>query len=130
MPKQYLDFLINPGFQGVNRFFVLLLENKEDKTVQTKYYLPTVEVKDCNVMINGKNVLDQPVKNNLRTYDNIRKIVTGQEDDCTTDCLLVYNYFNKYYKMIAIDLSKQQALDADPKAIQQINFTGNLSLCK
>ena len=60
---------------------------------------------------------NQPVKNNLRTYDNIRKIVTGQAD----------NYFNKYYKMIAIDLSKQQALDADPKVIQEINFTGNLN---
>ena len=56
-----------------------------------------------------------------------RKIGTGQVDDCTTSCLLDYNYFGKYYKMIAIDLSKQQALDSDPKAIQQINFTGNLN---
>ena len=54
------------------------------------------------------------------------KIAPGQGDDYTTGCLLDYNYFNKHYKMIAIDLSKQQALDADPKAIQQMNFTGNL----
>ena len=60
----------------------------------------------------------------MRTYDNIGKVATGQGDDYTTSCLLDY-YFNKHYKMIAIDLSKQQALDADPKAIQQINFTGN-----
>ena len=60
----------------------------------------------------------------MRTYDNIGKVATGQGDDYTTNCLLDY-YFNKHYKMIAIDLSKQQALDADPKAIQQINFTGN-----
>ena len=62
----------------------------------------------------------------MRTYDNIRKIATGQGYEYTTSFLLDYNYFNERYKMIAIDLSKQQALDADPKAIQQINFTGNL----
>ena len=61
------------------------------------------------------------------TYENIRKIAAGQGDDYTTGCLLDYTYFKKYYKMIAIDLSKQQALDADPKAIQQINFTANLN---
>ena len=60
-------------------------------------------------------------------YDSIRKIATGQGDDYKTGCLLDYNYFKNYCKMIAIDLSKQQALDADPKAIQQINFTGNLA---
>ena len=69
---------------------------------------------------------DQPIKNNLITYDNIWKIATGQGDDYTTGCLLDYNYFSNYYKMIAIDLSKQQALDADPKEMQQINFTANL----
>ena len=62
----------------------------------------------------------------MRTYDNIRKIATSQRDDYATGCLLDYNYFDNYYKMIAIDLSKQQALNADRKAIQQINFTGNL----
>ena len=77
-------------------------------------------------MINGKNFFNQPVKNNKVTYENIRKVATGQGDDYTTGCLLDYTYFKKYYKMIAIDLSKQQALDADPKAIQQINFTANL----
>ena len=65
-------------------------------------------------------------KNNLITYDNIRKISTSQRDDYTAGCLLDYSYFKNYYKRIAIDLSIQQALDADPKAIQQINFTGNL----
>ena len=77
-------------------------------------------------MIDGKNVFDQPVKTDKVTYKNIRKIAIVQEDDDTTGCLLDYTYFKKSYKMIAIDLSKQQALDADPKAIQQINFTANL----
>ena len=75
-------------------------------------------------MIDGKNVFNQPLKNNKVTYENIWKIATGQGDDYTTG-LLVYIYF-KNYKMIEVDLSKQQALDADPKAMQQINFTANL----
>ena len=75
-------------------------------------------------MIDGQNVFDQPVKNDLRTYENVRN--DYQEDDYTTGCLLDYPYFKENYKLIAIDLSKQQALDANPKAIQQINFTGNL----
>ena len=77
-------------------------------------------------MIDERNFFDETVKNNLRTYDNIRKIATGQGDDSATGCLLDYAYLKEYYKLIAIDLSKQQKLDADPKAIQQINFTGNL----
>ena len=76
-------------------------------------------------MIDGQNFLDQQVYD-LRTYDNNQQIVIIQGDDYTTGCLLDYNYFNKYYKMIVIDLSKQKALDADPKAIQN-NFTGNLA---
>ena len=75
-------------------------------------------------MIDGQNFLDQPVRNDLITYDNIGK--TDQGDDYTTGCLLDYEYFKNYYKMIAIDFRKQQALDADPKGIQRINFTGNL----
>ena len=70
---------------------------------------------------------NQPVKNNWKTYINIQKIATGQGDDYTTGCLLDYNYFNKHYKMVATDLSKQQVLHANPKAIQQINFTGDLA---
>ena len=78
-------------------------------------------------MIDGKNFFDQPVKNDKVTYENIRKITIGQGYDYTRGCLLDYTYFKKYCKMIAIDLSKQQVLDADPKAIQQINFTANLN---
>ena len=78
-----------------------------------------MEIKDYNVMID-LNFLDQPVKNDLKIYDNIRKIVIGQGDDYTTWCLLDYPCFKKYYKLIATDLSKQQKLDADPKVIQQI----------
>ena len=77
-------------------------------------------------MIDDKNVFDQLIDISLKTYENIRKIVTGQGNDYTTGCLLDYIYLKNNYKMIAIDLSKQQVLDADPRAIQQINFTANL----
>ena len=83
-PNQYLNFLIDPSFQGVNRLFVLLFENEDDRKVSTGYYFPKVEIKDYNVMFDGKIFFDQPVKNNLRTYDNVRKIETGQGDDYTT----------------------------------------------
>ena len=69
-------------------------------------------------MLDGKNFFNQPVKNDEVTYGNIRKLATGQGDDYTTGCLWDYTYFKNYCKMIAVDLSKQQALDADPKAIQ------------
>ena len=121
-----LNHLIELSFQGVNRLFVLAFENDDDRTRSDEYYLPTVEIKDYNIMINGENFFDQPIKNNKVTYENIRKIATGQVDDYATGCLLDYSYFADTYKMIAVDLSKQQALDADPRAIQQINFTANL----
>ena len=121
-----LNHLFEPSFQGVNRLFVLAFEGDNNRTGHNSYYLPTVEIKDYNIMINGENVFDQPIKNNKVTYDNIRKVATGQGDDYTTGCLLDYPYFADTYKMIAVDLSKQHALDADPRAIQQINFTANV----
>ena len=92
-----LNHLVEPCFQGVNRLFVLAFENDDDRTSSDEYYLPTVELKDYNIMINYENFLDQLIKNNKVTYENIRKIATGQGDDYTT-----------------------------PRAIQQINFTANL----
>ena len=121
-----LNHLLEPSFQGIIRLFVLTFANETQRISSKRYYLPIVRVKNYNVMIDGKNFFNQPIKNDKITYENIRKIATGQGDDYTTGCLLDYVYFKKYYKMIAIDLSKQQALDADPRAIQQINFTANL----
>ena len=103
-----------------------MFENEDDRKEHTGYYFPKVDIKDYNVMTDGKSVFDQPVKSDMRAYDNIQKIETGQGDDYTTSCLLDYLYFKEHQKLIAIDLSKQQALDTDPKLIQQIIFTGNL----
>ena len=73
-----------------------------------------------------KKYFDQVIKNDVKTHDNIQKITTVQGDDYATGCLLDYNNFKKYYKTVAIDLNKQQALDANPKAIQHTKFTENL----
>ena len=77
-------------------------------------------------MIDRRKFFDQTVKNNLTTSNNIRKVATGQGDDYRNSCLLDYPYFEKYYKMMVTDLRKQQAIDADPKALQQTNVTSNL----
>ena len=75
--KQYLDYIIDPGFQVVDRLFVLSFENNADRTKHTGYFLPKIEIKDYNAMIDGQNFL----KNELRIYDNVRKIMIGHGDD-------------------------------------------------
>ena len=77
--------------------------------------------------MDGQSVFDKPIKNNLRTYDKVRKITIDQTDDYTTGCLLDYPCFKLNRELIAIDLNKQVALDAETKTINQINFTGNLN---
>ena len=87
------------------------------------YYMPTQNVTKYNVMINGKTFLDQPVNSDSRRYDELTHLTLGQGDDYTTGSLFNYKYARDNYKIIGIDLSKQRVLDADPRAIQQINFT-------
>ena len=77
-------------------------------------------------MIDGRNCFGQPINSMNKTYEKIRKIATDKRDDYTTDCLLDYPYFKENYKMIAVDLSRQNELDVDTRAIQQINFTAKL----
>ena len=89
--------MVEPNIQGVNRLFVLAFENDAQRTSHSGYYLPNVELKDYNIMVNRENFFYQPVKNNKVTYENIRKIATGQGDDCTTACLLDYPYFKDSY---------------------------------
>ena len=81
-----LNHLVEPSFQGVNRLFVLAFENDTQRTSAKGYYLPNVEIKDYNFMINGENFFDQPIKNDKVTYENIRKTCTDFRDDCTTGC--------------------------------------------
>ena len=94
--NRYLNHLINSSFQGVNRFFLLFFENENDRTSHSTYYLLKVEIKDYNVMIDGKNLFDQPVNRMIKTCENIRKITTSQGDDYTTSRLLNYSYFKDH----------------------------------
>ena len=110
-----LNHLVEPSFKGVNRLFVLAFESDAQRTLHSGYYLPNVELKYFNVMTNGENFFEQPVSNNKVTNEKVRKISTGQGDDYTTGCLLDYSYFKVSYKMIAVDLSKQNDLDANPR---------------
>ena len=101
-------------------------DNITDEDSYRKYFLPRIKIENYNIKIDGRNFYDQPINNSIKQYDEIRKISTGQGDDYTTDCLLDFSYFEKNYRLIAADLSKQKALDADSRAIQQIIFTGKI----
>ena len=83
--SRYLNHLINPIFQGVNTLFLLSFENEDGRTSHPTYYLPEEEIKDYNVIIDGKNFFDQPKNSMTKTYENIRKITTGQGDDYALD---------------------------------------------
>ena len=90
-----LNHLVEPSFHGINRIFILLFENDPQRISSKRNYLPSVEMKNCNVMIYGKDFFDQPINNDKIKYKNIRNIATGQVDDYTTGCLLNYFYFKE-----------------------------------
>ena len=118
-----LNCLIDPTFTNVNRLFVLSFENENDRTSFSKYYVPEVEIKDFNVLIDGKPFFEIPVKNKEEAYEQI--IEMSKNNDYTTGHLLDYEYFKGHYQLIAIDLSKQIELENfDLK--QQINFIGRI----
>ena len=117
-----LNYLIDPTFSKVNRFFVLSFENENDRTSFSKYYVPNVQIKDFNVLIHRKRFFDMPVKNGEETKQIIEM---GRSSDYMTCTLLDYEYFSKHYTIIAIDLSKQIELE-NPDLKQQINFIGKL----
>ena len=118
-----LSYLIDPTFTKVNRLYVLSFENEDDRTSFSEYYVPNLQIKDFNVLINGKIFFDMPIKNEEETYEQI--IEMGRNNDYTTDNLLDYEYFSKHCKLIVIDLNKQIELEnSDLK--QQINFIGKL----
>ena len=133
---------LDAAFQEVNRLFVLAFEdtrtdeasdapaprnlaaNRVIRTTYRKYFVPRVDITSYNVLIDGGNFYDQPINDSIRKYDDFRKIATGKGDNYATGCSLDYDYFKKHYQLIAVDLSKQREFDADPRAIQQIEFIG------
>ena len=120
--NRYLNVLINPSFQGVNRLFVLSFKDVDGRESHKQYHLPTVEINNHNVLIDGRNFIDQPIKHDFKKFDNIRKTATGQGHDYPTEYLLDYHYFKNNYDLISVDISILKNLDADPKAVQKIDF--------
>ena len=125
----YIRELLDSSYQGVKRLFVLAYDNTNGITPNShkRYFLPRIEIKNYNIEIDGRNFYDQPINDLIKQYDEVREISTGQGDDYPTGCLLDFAYFEKNYKIIAAALSKQKALDADSRAMQQIIFTGTAS---
>ena len=103
--------------------------NRVQRDSHRKYFLPKVNITNCNVLIDGRDSYDQPINDQIKKHDEIRKIATGKKDDYTTGCLLDYQYFSDHYQLTAVDLSKQKELDADPRAIQKIELETNSRVC-
>ena len=126
-------FPLDASFQGTNRLFVLPFNNTNENDNEVtagntanriqrdshrKYFLPRIDLTNYNVLIDGRDFYDQSINYQIKKYDEIRKIATGKGDDYTSGCLFDYQYFKDHYHLIAVNLSKQKELDADPRAIQ------------
>ena len=131
--NEHIRILLDASMQGVSRLFVLPFAavdqaaNGANRDSYRRFYLPRISITNYNVVIDGRNFYDEPINSDERQYDELRKVTLGKGDDYTTGCLLDCAYFKRDYKIIAVDLSKQKELDADPRAIQQIEFTGTVA---
>ena len=115
----------DPSFQSVNRLFVMAYNRANGQPTrnrQQKYYFPRIDLEKYNVIIDGGNFYDNPIESDIEKYRELKKVMIGKGEHYTTGSLLGFNCFDKHYKLVAIDLSKQKELDADPRAIQQIEF--------
>ena len=116
---------LDPSFQGVNRLFVMAYNSANGQPTrngQRKYYLPRIDLNKYNIIIDGRNFYDNPIESDIGKHRELKKVMTGKGEYYTTGSLLDFKYFDKHYKLVAFDLSKQKELDADPRAIQQIEF--------
>ena len=120
---------LDPSFQGVDRLFVMAYnelaaanDDQFNRNSQQIYYLQRNDLNKYHVTIDGRNFYDNPIESDIEKYRELKKVKIGKGEDYTTGSLLNYDYFKKHYKLVAVDLSKQKELDADPRAIQQIEF--------
>ena len=116
---------LDPSFQGVNRLFVMAYNRGNGQPTRSgrrKYYLPKIDLEKYNVIIDGRNFYDNLIESDIEKYRELKKVMIGKGENYTTGSSFDLNYFNKHYKLVAVDLSKQKELDADPRAIQQIEF--------
>ena len=122
--------MIQVGKELKDCLFLLIITGDNQVSIDSykKYFLPRVKIENYNINIDGRNFYDHPINDTIKQYDEIRKKSTGQGGDYTTGCLLDFAYYEKNYRLIAVDLSKQKALDADSRAIQQIIFTGKIKV--
>ena len=123
--------MLDSIYQGVKRLLVRSYSNTDGNnhvSVESfkKYFLPRIKIENYNIEIDGRNFYDQPINDLIKQYDEATKISTGQGDDYTTGCLLDFAYFEKNYRLIAADLSKQKVLYSDSRVIQQMIFTGKI----
>ena len=119
------DINLDPSFHVVNRLFVMgynRANGQPTRNGQQKYYLPRIDLEKYNVIIDGRNFYYNPIESDIEKYKELKKVLIGKGEDYTIGSLLDFNYFDKHYKLVAVDLSKQKELDADPRAIQQIEF--------
>ena len=123
--------MLNASYQEVKRLLFLVYSeggnNRVTADSHKKIILPRVKTEHYNIEIDGRDFYDQPINNLIKHYDEVRKVSAGQGDHYTTSCLLDFAYFEKNYRLIAADLSKQKVLYTDSRAIQQIIFTGKVS---
>ena len=119
-------------FQGMSKLFAAAYEtddikrNTNTEESRRRCYLPRAEIKDCNILIDGRNFYDQNVNSSIVRYNELLKMTTGISDDYSTGCLLDYDYYIKVFNIAGIDLSHQAVLDSDPKINQQIEFVYKL----
>ena len=116
---------LDPSLQGVNRLFVMAYNRANGQPTRNgrrKYYIPRIDLEKYNVIIDGRNFYDNPIESDIQKYRELKNVMIGNGEDNTTGSLFDFNYFDKHYKLVAVDLSKQKELDADPRAIQQIEF--------
>ena len=116
---------LDPPFEGVKRLFVMAYNRANGQPTrngQRKCYLPRIDLEKYDVIIDERNFYNDPIESDIEKYRELKKVMIGKGEDYTTGSLLDFNYFNKHYKLVAADLSKQKELDADPRAIQQIEF--------
>ena len=116
---------LGPSLQSVNRLFVMAYNRaigQPTRNGQQNYYLPRIDLEKYNVIIDGRNFYNNPIESDIEKYRELRKVMIGKGEDYTIGPLLDFNYFDKHYKLVAVDLSKQKELDADTRAIQQIEF--------
>ena len=134
--------MLDVAIPGVNRLFVVGFNdnieylnlsppdgdniNRVKKDSHRKYFLPRVDIKDYNILIDGRNFYDQNISDDFKKYEELRKVMTGRSEDYTTGSLLDYDYWKNNYELICCDLSKQKVLDSNPKANQQVEFVYKL----